>query len=76
MKRKLTIFVLCALFALIGILALTRGSGRRVGSTTYIPVITQNGKLTVVPNPAGYATMSVVMDMPRSATNASPPAAP
>ena len=71
MKRKPIIPGLCAVLGLVGILALSGGKGRQPAPATHIPVITQDGKLKFVPNPAGYATMTLVVDLPRQATNSS-----
>jgi hypothetical protein len=70
MKRKLTILGVCALVALGTILAFSNKKGRgRTAGTTYIPVITQDGKLAVQSQPNWRVTL--VMDRSKTNTNAS-----
>ena len=70
MKRKLTILGVCALVALGTILTFSNKRGRgRTGEATYIPVITQDGKLAVQSQPNWK--MTVVMDRPKTNTNTS-----
>jgi hypothetical protein len=70
MKRKLTILGVCALVALGTILAFSNKQGRRrTAGTTYIPIITQDGKLTFQPQPNWR--MTVVMDRSKTDTNTS-----
>jgi hypothetical protein len=76
MKRTLTILGVCALVALLTLLAFSggKGQGRRAPTAQYL-VVTQAGTLTLVPNPTGYATMTVVAHLPKPSTNA-PAASP
>jgi len=70
MKRKLTIFGVCALVALGTILALSNKQGRgRTAGTTQSLIITQNGRLVVQSQPNWR--MTVVMDRSKTNTNAS-----
>jgi hypothetical protein len=72
MKRKLIALAPCAVAALVVVLVFSGRDGRRRAvPPTQSLVVTQAGKLTLVPNPAGYATMTVVMDIPKPGTNVS-----
>jgi hypothetical protein len=74
MKRKLTTVGLCAVAGLAAIIAFS-GQGSKRAAPPHSLVVTQAGRLTLVPNPAGYAAMTLVVDMPKAGTNA-PPVAP
>lgn len=69
MKRKLTILGVCALVALGTILAFSNKQGRGTAGTTQSLIVTQDGKLAVQSQPNWR--MTVVMDRPKTNTNAS-----
>ena len=76
MKRTLTILGLCALVAVLTLLSFSGGAGkgRRSPTARYL-VVTQGTTITLVANPTGYATMTVVARLPKPNTNA-PAASP
>jgi len=71
MKRKITILALGAIAVLLAVLILSGKSGMRrtLGDAQSQVVVTQNGRIVLVP-PESHANFVVVADRPQSATNA------
>jgi len=73
MKRKLTTIGLCAVAGMVVVFAFSGRASRRA-APAHSQVVTQGGKLTLVPDPAGYAAMTLVVNVPKGSTNAPPDA--
>ena len=75
MKRRLTILGVCALVVLVAVIFFSSGNGgKQDAGTTRSLLITQDGKLTLVAQPDGYAKPTIIMNNPKPATNAASPA--
>jgi len=70
MKRKIAILGLF-IFVVTLFVVSSRNGSRRVTGTSQSLVVTQDGRVTILPQPDQYATMVVVVDKSKTSTNAS-----
>jgi len=68
MKRKLIILGLF-LFVVVVFVVSSRNGSRKVTGTSQNLVVTQDGRVTLLPQPDQYATWVVVVDKSRASTN-------
>ena len=68
MKRKLAVLGLF-IFVVTLFVVSSRNGSRRVTGTSQSLVVTQDGRVTILPQPDQYATMVVVVDKSRASTN-------
>jgi len=70
MKRKLAVLGLFIFVVTLFVVSI-RNASRRVTGTSQSLVVTQDGRVTILPQPDQYATMVVVVDKSKTSTNAS-----
>jgi hypothetical protein len=74
MKRKLTVFVICALAAVVVVIVFRNGNeGKRPSGTQRTLVVTQDGKITLIAEPQSAANLSVTVEQPKNPTNNTAP---
>jgi len=69
MKRKLVILGLFLFVVTIFVISSRNGSKRATGTSQSL-VVTQDGKVTLLPQPNQYSTFVVVVDKSKDSTNA------
>jgi len=69
MKRKLVILGLFLFVVTIFVIS-SRNSSKRATGTSQSLVVTQDGKVTLLPQPNQYSTFVVVVDKSKDSTNA------
>ena len=68
MKRKIAILGLF-IFVVTLFVVSSRNGSRRVTGTSQSLVVTQDGKVTILPQPDQYATMVLVVERSKNSTN-------